>query len=241
LEVKELLEAKFLTRLTPEEAHEKLSKIKGWKVVQDPETFQVMIYFDQPQGGKAQVSVGCVLVWCNDVDGLNLIRKMLNESLQEGERPKPLGKPEYVNGFEGKKPAYYETPEEVIERLTSDPNAVYILNLDRELNAYPEGNVEKAWVLGLHLASVARLWGPHTLDALRKAAKAKTFMESLKILLMATAPELDNQVSYWHWLLMEHKDVAPQAWRFACNIIADLLNRNVEPGVSEAMPPKAQT
>jgi len=221
-----MLEAKFQTHLSPEEVYEKASKIEGWNVTQDPATFQVMIYFSQPPNGKCQVSgSGVVMVWCEGIDELNSIRSALNEVLQSEEDPKPLEKPEYVMCFE-KKPAYYETPEEVIERLTSDPNAVYILNLDRELNAYPEGSVEKTWVLGLHLASVARLWGPHTLDAFRKAAKAKTLKESLKILLMATAPELDNQVSYWHFLLIEHKDVAPQAWRFAWNIIADLLNRD---------------
>jgi hypothetical protein len=221
------LQATYKTGLTLEDVQTKAQESGKFKVAWSTDDRKLMLYPHHLRYVRIQVmGQGIAKVWTPDLDQLHKVEDLLNESFAGSENPKPFRRAEKVREM-GSRPAYYETPEEVVERLASDPDVKRVLELDRQLSTYEPGSFEKAQVLGLHFASEARLLGPLTLYAFRDAAQARTLEEALEILMTATAPIFDDKVSYWHWLLMEHKDVTPQAWSIACNILADLLNRDI--------------
>jgi hypothetical protein len=234
------IEAIYKGKLHPDLVERAAEKLQEWKIVFIDNYGWVKLYPPSCQGSKVHVfSKGTTKIYCKDYDQLRDLEDLINRAFASESCSSPLGELRQIREM-GKRPTYYETREQVIKRLTSDPNVVYILNLDKELDAYPEGDTEKARVLGLHLAAYARLWGPATLEAFKHAVKAKTLEEGLAILLAATPLIYDDQVSYFRWLMIEHRDVATEAIDIACNILADLLNRNVAADVLEAMLPKGE-
>lgn len=208
------LQATYKTGLPPEAVQERALKSGSFKVVPRYDGVHVMLYPLHHQDCKVQaLGAGVFNVWAPDLDQLHEIEDLLNEVFGDSLNPEPFEKPIKVQR-QGSKPAYYETREEVIERLTLDPSAVSILNLDGELESYSPGSQEKIELLSAAAEAVGRLLGPFTIPVFERAVEAETDREAVRILVKGVPRVFDDFASYFLWLLREHRDVAQEALRW---------------------------
>jgi hypothetical protein len=180
-----------------------------------------LIKISVPDAPKAMVQVfpgGSITIFCPDLEELHKLEAWLNKRLGTPDNSAPLGRAVNVKRM-GSRSAYYETPEEVIERLTLDPGAVSIMNLDKELENHPPGSQEKIELLSAAAEAVGRLLGSLVIPAFERAVEAETVREAVRILVKSVPPAFDDFASYFLWLLREHRDVAPEALRRANRVI----------------------
>ena len=203
--------ANYKPKLPTGEAWEKALNSGGGKLLEGARGSLIQIHV--PAARKAIVQVfpgGGVTIFCSDVEELHRCEDWVNEKLGTPDNPAPLGRPVEVRE-QGSRPAYYETQEEVVERLSQDPCALDIMNFDKQLQKYPLGHPEKIELLSAAVDAVSRLLGPFTIPFFERALKAETDREAARIMVKGIPRVFSDFASFFLWLLREHKDVAHEA------------------------------
>jgi len=211
------LMANYKPKLPAGEAWEKAIN-SGWgKLLEGTRGSLIQIRVPAAQKATVQVfSGGSITVFCSDVDELHICEDWANKLLGTPDNPVPLGKPVKVR-MQGSRPVYYETREEVVERLRRDFLALDIINLDKQLQKYPSMHPEKFVLLSAAVEAVSRLLGSYTIPFFVRAVEAETEREAAGIMVKGVPLVFCDFASFFLWLLREHKDVAREAlcsWQF---------------------------
>lgn len=227
--------AVYTTKLPHGEAWDRALKVDGARIHEGERGRLIQISMSTHPKAKIQVFPGGkVVTFCHDIDVLHELEAWVNEKLGTPGDPDPLGRPVNVKRM-GSGPAYYETREEVIERLTRGPSALSIMSLNEQLSSYPQGHPEKAELLSAAVEAASHFLGSFSIHVFERAVKTESDSGAVRILVKCVPHALDDFASYFLWLLREHRDVAQESLRQANAMDACWLNKDIATDVLETL------
>lgn len=182
------IQATYETNLNLEEVQEKASKVKEWKVVYDPETFQIMIYL--PNSSKVQVSLsGKVNIWAKGREQLHKNTEALNSVLGSDACARPFDKA-IVTKRLGVTPVYEGQSVREVRKERRGEGVIF--------KRYPPASVFpwRVWEVAAHMRYDPEGWNEGDADV----KEARSILERYPEMVPKIArPPLDPDRYVYHW------------------------------------------